>query len=34
MAEFREKEGKLNLSDFPEMLERTNRLFEKLTVSV
>ncbi len=31
MAEFREKEGKLKLSDFPEMLEKTNQLFEKLT---
>lgn len=34
MAEFREKEGKLKLSDFPEMLERTNRLFEELTVDI
>lgn len=34
MAEFREKEGKLKLSDFPELLERTNRLFEELTVNV
>lgn len=34
MAEFREKEGKLKLSDFPEMLERTNRLFEELTVNI
>ena len=34
MAEFREKEGKLKLSDFPEMLEKTNRLFEELTVNI
>lgn len=34
MAEFRDGEGKLKLSDFPEMLERTNRLFEKLTVNI
>ncbi len=34
MAEFREQEGKLKISNFPEMLERTNRLFEKLTVNV
>ena len=34
MAEFRAEEGKLKLSDFPEMLERTNRLFEKLTVNI
>ena len=32
MAEFREKEGKLKLSDFPAMLERVNQLFEELTV--
>lgn len=32
MAEFREKEGKLKLSDFPAMLERANKLFEELTV--
>lgn len=34
MAEFRAEEGKLKLSDFPEMLERTNRLFEELTVNI
>lgn len=27
MAEFREGEGKLKVSDFPEMLDRANRLF-------
>lgn len=34
MAEFRDNEGKLKLSDFPEMLERTNQLFEKLAVNI
>ncbi len=34
MAEFREKEEKLKLSDFSEMLERTNQLFKKLTENV
>jgi len=34
MAEFREKEGKLKLSDFPDMLERANQRFEELTVNV
>ena len=27
MAEFREGDGKLKVSDFPEMLDRANRLF-------
>jgi len=34
MAEFRDKEGKLKLSDFPEMLERANKLFEKSTENI
>lgn len=29
MAEFRDEEGKMKLSDFPEMLDRANRLFLK-----
>lgn len=29
MAEFRDKEGKLKLSDFPAMLERANEIFQK-----
>lgn len=34
MAEFRDKEGKLKLSDFPEMLEKANKIFEELTVNI
>ena len=34
MAEFRDMEKKMKLSDFPAMLERTNRLFEELTVNI
>lgn len=34
MAEFRDKEGKLKLSDFPEMLERANKIFDELTANI
>jgi len=33
MAEFRDGEGKLKLSEFPEMLEKANTLFENLTLN-
>ena len=31
MAEFRDSEGKMKLSDFPEMLDRANKLFAQKT---
>lgn len=34
MAEFRDGEGKMKLSDFSEMLERTNKLFEESTANI
>ena len=34
MAEFRDGEGKLKITDFPEMLEKANKLFDELTVNI
>ena len=31
MAEFRDMEGKMKLSDFPVMLEQANDIFKELT---